>query len=95
MKPNTPDALQAFAPSPVASLNRTIAVRYVRGPEAALAELEGLGSVLTNYRLYHATRAELLRDVGRHADARMADERALALTSNSAERSLLEQRLSV
>jgi predicted RNA polymerase sigma factor len=42
---------------------------------------------------YHATRAELLRQLGRPAQARLADERALGLTANPAERALLEQRL--
>jgi predicted RNA polymerase sigma factor len=45
------------------------------------------------YRLVHATRAELLRELGRPTEARLADEQALALTSNPAERALLEQRL--
>jgi RNA polymerase sigma-70 factor (ECF subfamily) len=87
------DALIAIAPSPVASLNRAIAVRYVSGPEAALADVERITPDLTRYRLLHATRAELLRDLGRHVDARLADEQALALTANPAERTLLEQRL--
>jgi len=43
--------------------------------------------------LYHATRAELLRELGRPAEARHADTTALGLTGNSAERALLEQRL--
>jgi RNA polymerase sigma-70 factor (ECF subfamily) len=87
------DALIALSPSPVASLNRAIAVRYVHGPEVALAEVERIAPELSRYRLVHATRAELLRDLGRPVEARLADEQALALTSNSAERALLEQRL--
>lgn len=66
----------------------------MRGPEAALTEVDGLASSLAQYRLFHATHAELLRDLQRMAEARLADEQALALTSNAAERSLLEQRLS-
>jgi RNA polymerase sigma-70 factor (ECF subfamily) len=88
------DALVAIAPSPVVSLNRAIALRYVHGPRAALAEVERIAPELSRYRLVHATRAELLREVGRPLEARLADEQALALTSNPAERSLLEQRLS-
>jgi len=65
----------------------------VHGPEVALEEVERLAPELSRYRLAHATRAELLRDLGRHAEARLADEQALALTSNPAERTLLEQRL--
>jgi RNA polymerase sigma-70 factor (ECF subfamily) len=87
------DALIAVAPSPVARLNRAIAQRYVDGPAAALAEVDRLGPQLSRYRLVHATRAELLRDLGRTVEARLADEQALALTSNPAERALLEQRL--
>jgi predicted RNA polymerase sigma factor len=49
---------------------------------------------LDGYHLFHATRAELLRDLGRPDDARTADERALALTANPAEQSLLRRRLS-
>ncbi len=88
------DALSVLAPSPVASLNRAIAVRYVLGPEAAMCEVERLAGSLDAYRLFHATRAELLRELGRPAEARLADEQALALTNNPAERALLEQRLS-
>jgi RNA polymerase sigma-70 factor (ECF subfamily) len=87
------DALLRYTASPVARLNRAIALRYVRGPEAALAEVEGLGDTLGRYHLYHATRAELLRELGRGNEARHADEAALQLTANPAERALLEQRL--
>jgi RNA polymerase sigma-70 factor (ECF subfamily) len=87
------DALLSCAPSPVARLNRAIAVRYVCGPEAALEEIDRLEPALSQYRLLHATRAELLRDLRRPAEAREADARALQLTANPAERQLLEQRL--
>ncbi|TDC87656.1 RNA polymerase sigma factor [Nonomuraea deserti] len=87
------DMLLCLAPSPVARLNRAIALRYVDGPEAAFAELKDLGEVLGRYPLYHATRAELLRDLGRRAEARRADERALALTANPAQQALLEERI--
>jgi predicted RNA polymerase sigma factor len=72
----------------------TIALRYVTGLAAALAEADTLAGTLDGYHLFHATRAELLRDLGRPDDARAADERALALTANPAERSLPRQRLS-
>jgi len=88
------DMLLHLAPSPVARLHRAIALRYVRGPAAALAEAEALADELDNYHLLHATRAELLRDLGDPAAAREADERALARATNPAERSLLRQRLS-
>jgi len=87
------DHLLAYAASPVARLNRAIAARYVHGPAAALEEVDELAPTLGQYRLFHATRAELLRDLGRPAEARQADAQALTLTSNPAERRLLEQRL--
>lgn len=88
------DALLTLAPSPVMRLNRAIAARFVCGAERALAEVDKLATELSEYRLFHATRAELLRDLGRLEEARQADAQALALTSNSAERRLLQQRLS-
>ncbi len=87
------DMLLHLAPSPVARLHRAIALRYVRGPAAALAEADALADELDNYHLLHATRAELLRDLGDPVAAREADERALARATNPAERSLLRQRL--
>jgi len=88
------NALVSHLPTPVVALHRTIAYGQVAGPTAALAELDTLTGPLNSYYLFHATRAHLLRALGRHEEARRADERALQLTSNSAERALLEQRLS-
>jgi RNA polymerase sigma-70 factor (ECF subfamily) len=88
------DALLGLGDTPVVRLNRAIAVWHVDGPEIALAEVEALSAALDAYHLFHATRAELLRALGRAADARAADERALELTENPAERALLKQRLS-
>ncbi|MFG2075068.1 hypothetical protein [Nonomuraea maritima] len=59
------DILLHLAPSPITRLHHAVAVRYTKGAESALAELEGLGDVLERYGLFHATRAELLRDLGR------------------------------
>nr|BFE80606.1 RNA polymerase sigma factor [Planobispora longispora] len=87
------DLLLALAPSPVGRLHRAIALRYAHGPEAALAELAELDRGLERYPLLHATRAELLRDLGRHAEAHRADARALELTANPAQQALLEERL--
>ncbi len=87
------DALLEFGDSPVVRLNRAIAVRHVAGPAVALAEVDALAEDLDRYHLFHATRAEMLRDLGRFAEAREADRRALALTENPAERALLEKRL--
>jgi RNA polymerase sigma factor (sigma-70 family) len=87
------DMLLYFAPSPVTRLHRAIALRYVTGPAAALREVDALADDLNGYHLFHATRAELLRDLGHPGQAQAADQRALALTANPAERSLLRQRL--
>jgi RNA polymerase sigma factor (sigma-70 family) len=87
------DMLLYLAPSPVTRLHRAIALRYVNGPAAALREVDALAGDLDGYHLFHATRAELLRDLGHAGQARAADQRALALTANPAERSLLRQRL--
>jgi RNA polymerase sigma-70 factor (ECF subfamily) len=87
------DALLRYQPSPVIRLHRAIAVSHVFGAPAALEEIDALAGDLGRYHLYHATRAELLRDLGRPAQARLADESALCLTTNPAERALLEQRL--
>jgi RNA polymerase sigma factor (sigma-70 family) len=88
------DRLQVMTPSPVVQLNRAVATRYVLGPDAALTEVELLATELGDYRLFHAVRAELLTAVGRAADARAANERALALAANPAERELIARRLS-
>jgi RNA polymerase sigma-70 factor (ECF subfamily) len=88
------DRLQSMTPSPVIQLNRAVATRYLLGPEAALAEVNPLAAELDDYRLFHAVRAELLTAVGRTADAREANERALALAANPAERELIARRLS-
>jgi RNA polymerase sigma factor (sigma-70 family) len=87
------DTLLSYDPSPVIRLNRAIALRAVSGPAAALADVEALDEALGRYHLYHATRAELLRELGRMDEARLADVAALQLTANLAERALLEQRL--
>ena len=87
------DALLCHQPSPVIRLHRAIALGQVLGPQAALDETDALAHDLDRYHLYHATRAKLLRQLARPAEARQADERALGLTANPAERALLEQRL--
>jgi RNA polymerase sigma factor (sigma-70 family) len=87
------DMLLHLAPSPVTRLHRAIAVRYVTGAQAAMAELDGLAGLLGEYHLYHASRAELLRELGQPDQARAADQRALELTANPAQRALLHQRL--
>ena len=87
------DALLLQNESPVIRLNRAIALWHVRGAEQAYIELFPLAEDLDRYHLYHATRAELLRALGRADEARAADMRALELTENPAERALLTARL--
>jgi RNA polymerase sigma factor (sigma-70 family) len=87
------DMLLHLEPSPLTRLHRSIALRYVAGSQAALDEVEALAESLDHYHLYHATRAELLRDLDRSLEAREADQRALELTSNPAEQALLRRRI--
>jgi RNA polymerase sigma-70 factor, ECF subfamily len=77
--------------SPVVELNRAIAVAEAEGPEAGLRVVEGIA--LEDFHYLHATRAELLRRLGRAGAASEAYRRALALVHDDAERRLLEQRL--
>jgi RNA polymerase sigma factor (sigma-70 family) len=87
------DMLLHLAPSPVTRLHRAIALRYTAGPRAAMTELDTLAGALDRYHLYHATRAELLRGLGRPDQARAADHLALKLTANPAEQAVLQQRI--
>jgi RNA polymerase sigma-70 factor (ECF subfamily) len=86
------DQLLAMSPTPVVALNRAIVVGEVQGPAAALALLDGLD--LGDYHLFHATRADLLRRLGRPVDAAAAYARASELATSDAERAFLEGRLS-
>jgi RNA polymerase sigma-70 factor (ECF subfamily) len=83
------DQLMAVAPTPVAALNRAVAVAEAQGPLAALALVEALD--LDGYHVYHAVRAALLRRVGRTAEAADAYDRAAARTGNAAERAYLRR----
>jgi RNA polymerase sigma-70 factor (ECF subfamily) len=74
-------------------LNRAVATRFAVGPQEALAEVEPLAGELGGYRLFHAVRADLLTELGRLDEARQANERALALAANPAERELLTRRV--
>ncbi len=84
------DQLFSVAPTPVVALNRAVAVAEVDGPGAALAVVDSLD--LDGYHLFHATRADLLRRLGRREEAAAAYDAALALVANAAERRFLEER---
>jgi RNA polymerase sigma-70 factor (ECF subfamily) len=86
------DQLYAVDPSPIVALNRAIAVAELDGPEVGLAIVDKLP--LTTYHAWHATRADLLRRLGRSADAREAYDAAIAATENDAERTYLARRRS-
>ncbi len=86
------DQLLALAPTPVAALNRAVAVAEVDGPAAALALVEPLA--LDRLHAYHAVRADLLRRLGRTAEAAQAYADAAARTSNATEVRFLEARRS-
>jgi RNA polymerase sigma-70 factor (ECF subfamily) len=81
------DQLLSVAPTPVVALNRAVAVGEVHGPAAALALVEELD--LDSYHLFHATRADLLRRLGRQREAAAAYERSAALAPTDAERAFL------
>jgi RNA polymerase sigma-70 factor (ECF subfamily) len=81
--------LLSLTPSPVVALNRAVAVAEVEGPDAALALVDGLD--LGGYYLFHAIRADLLRRLGRNAEAALAYAAAIARTDNATEREFLER----
>jgi RNA polymerase sigma-70 factor (ECF subfamily) len=89
------DELMAVTPSPVVALNRAVAVSMVDGPNAGLAIVDGIATsgALDGYAYLHSTRADLLRQLDRRADAVEAYRQAAALTTNEAERAFLERRL--
>ena len=85
--------LARVLPSPVVALNRAVAVAMADGPAAGLAAIDALAGALDDYHLLHASRADLLRRMGRRAEAAAAYARALELATNAAERRFLAARL--
>ncbi len=87
------DHLHALRPNAVVALNRAVAIAEHEGPAAGLVALDALdAALLDQYQPFHATRADLLARAGRIDDADAAYDRALALTTNPAERHFLEKR---
>ncbi len=84
------EQLLAIAPSPVVALHRAVAVAEVEGPAAGLALVDEVD--LPRYDVFHAVRADLLRRLGRSAEAAEAYEEAIALAGDDAERVFLHRR---
>jgi RNA polymerase sigma-70 factor (ECF subfamily) len=89
------DVLLHLDPSPVVELNRAAAIAMRDGPEAGLALVEAIldRGDLVDYHLAHSARADLLRRLGRTADAIASYKRALLLTTQAPERRFVERRL--
>jgi RNA polymerase sigma-70 factor (ECF subfamily) len=86
------DQLVRLDASPVVALNRAVAVAELDGPAVGLATVERLAEPLAGYHAYHATRADLLRRLGRGREARAAYDEAIALAGNTAETAYLTRR---
>jgi RNA polymerase sigma-70 factor, ECF subfamily len=86
------DQLGRLDRSPIVALNRAIAIAELDGPEVALADIDRLEDKLAGYHAYHATRAELLRRLGRSQQSRAAYGKAIELAGNTAETAYLTRR---
>jgi RNA polymerase sigma-70 factor, ECF subfamily len=86
------DQLVRLDRSPIILLNRAVAVAEINSPEAALALVDRLGDTLAGYHAYHATRAELLRRLGRSHESRAAYDKAIEMAGNTAEIAYLTRR---
>ena len=84
------DQLLALLPTPVVALNRAVAVAEVSGPAGALELVDELD--LPRHQLFHAVRADLLRRLGRDAEAADAYDAAIGLAGNEPERAFLRCR---
>lgn len=87
------ERLYATHATPIVALNRAVAISMAEGPAAALPIVDALEQALDNYHLFHATRADLLRRMGRSEEAIASYRRAHALTTNEAERRFLAGRI--
>jgi RNA polymerase sigma-70 factor (ECF subfamily) len=86
------DQLARLDSSPIVALNRAIAVAELDGPQVGLAAVDRLEDELSGYHLYHATRADLLRRLGRNQKSREAYDQAIGLAANTAEIAYLTRR---
>jgi RNA polymerase sigma-70 factor (ECF subfamily) len=88
------DQLVRLDPSPIIALNRAIAVGELDGPQVAMTAIDRLENELAGYHAFHATRADLLRRLGRTRESRSAYDRAIELAGNTAETAYLARRRS-
>jgi RNA polymerase sigma-70 factor, ECF subfamily len=86
------DQLLRLDPSPIVALNRAVALAELDGPEVALATVDRLEASLAGYHAFHATRADLLRRLGRSQQSRAAYDAAIELAGNTAETAYLTRR---
>ncbi len=86
------DQLVRIDPSPIVALNRAIAIAELNGAEIALATIDRLEDRLADYHAFHATRADLLRRLGRSRESRAAYDKAIELAGNTAETAYLTRR---
>jgi RNA polymerase sigma-70 factor (ECF subfamily) len=89
------DRLLQIHPSPVAQLNRAVAIAMCDGPDAGLEQIDAVleQGELANYYLAHSARADMYRRLGKTAEARASYEKALALTQQEPERQFLQERI--
>lgn len=87
------EALERHVPSPVVTLNRSVAISKLRGPEAALDMIAPLAEPLDGYFYFHGVRGNLLEQLGRTSEARDAFGRAIALANTPAEAAHIRQHL--
>jgi len=87
--------LVRLTPTPVVALNHAVATAMAHGLDEGLTRIDRLGAsgALDGYPLFHAARADLLRRLGRGAEALAAYGRALELTSNRVEEAYLRRRI--
>src|ERR1700738_1535380 len=87
------DQLLRIQPSPIVELNRAVAIAMCDGPEAGLLHIDAVleDGGLADYYLAHSARADMFRRLGRTAEARFSDEKALALTQQETERQFLQE----
>lgn len=85
--------LERYQPSPIVRLNRAVAVFKVQGAQAALLLIEPLEERLSSYFYFHGVRGALLKELGRHEEARISFDKAIALARTPAEAAHIRQHI--